>query len=42
MSEEDIIKFFLDQGYTREEAILAMASPTFPKPAFYTQDHELN
>jgi hypothetical protein len=42
MSEDDIIEFLMNEGMTRDEAILAMAHPTFPEPVCWTKEHELN
>jgi hypothetical protein len=42
MSEEDVIEFLMNEGMTKEQAIMALAHPTFPEPAFYVKDEELN
>jgi hypothetical protein len=44
LSEDQVIAMLMDDlGFTKEQAILALASPTFPKPAIDDcPDHETN
>ena len=44
LSEDQVIAMLMDDlGFTKEQAILALANPTFPKPAIDDcPDHETN